>query len=109
MSTWRTMHKRAKRPERHFCEEKLERGRRCPNPGFPCWYPGSYDAPDLYLCSKHQAGSFCYGCGQFRGGVESFDFGRFAGWCENCQAELEGDLHDYYEAEYDDFDYEEIC
>lgn len=43
--------------------------------------------PDYYYCSRHaHKEGFCYGCGQFWGGIESFDFGRGArrGLCENC-------------------------
>ena len=49
----------------------------------------------------------CYLCGQFWGGVETFEFtiiyGGIEGVCENCEAELREDLDDYQEDEDDYF------
>jgi len=49
-------------------------------------------------CAPKQG--FCWACGQFWGGVESFDFG--PGYCENCASEIEEE-EEYYE------EYEEGC
>ena len=45
-----------------------------------------------YYCSEHAKDyGFCYICGQFWGGIESFEF-LHPGVCDNCHAEL--DEHD---------------
>lgn len=78
------------------CEEEG-----CDWEGTPCYYPdnpiygldypeGGPPAefePDHHYCAQHayRAG-FCFGCGSFWGGVESFDFGNPSHLCENCRA-----------------------
>ena len=61
-----------------------------------------------FYCTEHakQAG-FCWGCGDFWGGVASFEFGN--GLCENCLVEEQDydDEDDYWGEEgefYDDDD-----
>ncbi len=40
-----------------------------------------------YVCSTHHhATGYCYGCGQFFGGIESFEFGN--GLCDDCNQDL---------------------
>lgn len=54
------------------------------------------DVPDdiEYVCGEHShALGFCRSCGQFWGGVESFDFRR-SGLCDNCEAEWRADAGD---------------
>lgn len=61
--------------------------------------------PDHYYCGDHaQKAGFCWGCGEFWGGIESFDFGMGArsGLCENCLAS--GDFDDDDEDDEDDMD-----
>lgn len=64
----------------------------CDQPGFACYLPdaSNTDPPFAYLCSEHafEAG-FCKMCGLFEGGVESFEFGPLAGYCDNCKIEVE--------------------
>jgi hypothetical protein len=61
---------------------------RCDNPGHACFLPGSQE-PDGGYCSEHAfAHGFCKGCGDFWGGVESFEFIN-NGWCDNCRAEFD--------------------
>lgn len=78
------------------------------------WYKETY-----YYCASHcQKNGFCYGCGEFWAGSESFDFG--PGYCSNCAGEFEDDWDDddgyygndmpddYYAQEYEaEPDYEE--
>lgn len=71
-----------------------------------CFYPDNYnwDEPDEILCYDHIAHSgFCMGCGQFWGGIESFDIWH-PGWCDNCWDEIRSNDDDYY----DDNDYAEF-
>jgi hypothetical protein len=74
-------------------------GHRCEEEGcesfdaIPCFLMGE-DDPNGYFCSEHaHAQGFCYICGQFWGGIESFDFG--PGYCEHCRSEVEADAGDY--------------
>lgn len=59
----------------------------CRNEGAQCYYPNGdiLASPDAWYCGlhAHRAG-FCKGCGQFWGGVESFEFNR-QGLCDDCQ------------------------
>lgn len=68
----------------------------CTNKGKPCVLRGYSDDEDEQLywyCSEHaQRHGFCFGCGEFWGGTESFDFG--PGYCSNCAAEFEEDEYD---------------
>lgn len=70
----------------------------CDWTGHPCWLPDNQtDEPDYYYCSRHaHHNGFCWSCGQFWGGVESFDFGAGAdsGLCENCYSEYDEDEED---------------
>ena len=69
------------------CEEKD-----CNNRGEPCrLYDDEHDKDLIFwYCSEHaQRNGFCFGCGEFCGGSESFDFG--PGWCSNCASEFEDD------------------
>lgn len=63
--------------------------------------------PTEYYCSAHASDAgFCWGCGQFWAGIESFDFSR-SGLCDNCD-ESEPDYEnyvdedDYYPGPWDD-------
>lgn len=72
------------------CQEKG-----CENSGEPCRLVDD-DGKDLifWYCSEHsQQNGFCFGCGEFWGGSESFDFG--PGWCPNCAPEFEDDDDEY--------------
>lgn len=74
------------------------------NATLPCYYPDyegpyDYDHASLWLCAAHaQEEGFCWGCGQFWAGIESFDFDP-AGLCDNCR-----DEHDSDEERFDDDD-----
>ena len=53
--------------------------------------------PHAYFCAEHcHDNGFCWCCGTFNAGIESFDF-RPSGLCDNCEFELR----------YDDCDEEE--
>jgi hypothetical protein len=66
-----------------------------------CFYPTESEVtvnPEYY-CTKHaHEHGFCYLCGQFWGGVKTFEFaviyGGIEGVCENCEAEVREDLDD---------------
>jgi hypothetical protein len=58
-------------------------------------YAGSY-------CYQHaKEHGFCFGCGEFWGGVESFEFGElwgnFPNLCDNCSDEYRAEFSDEYE------------
>lgn len=75
----------------------------CKRVGFPCYLPDDPDTPAEYRCWKHLEDSgFCFGCGQFWAGIESFDFRR-SQLCDNCASEVEDDddWGEHY-AEWDD-------
>lgn len=65
----------------------------CENEGLECFLP-AYDTgtfrteatePDEYFCSEHcHEHGYCWGCGEFWAGVESFDFNPL-GLCDNCR------------------------
>lgn len=55
----------------------------CVEWAIPCFLPGG-EAPHEWLCGTHAAGAgYCSACGEFWGGVESFDVG--PGICQNCR------------------------
>ena len=74
-----------------------------------CFLPDNEtDTPDEHYCATHaHEHGWCWGCGQFWGGVESFDFGSYygnvAGLCDNCSDAVKDDFDDF-----DDDDYEPI-
>lgn len=60
--------------------------------------------PDGFYCEDHaNSAGWCWGCGGFWGGVESFDFSK-TGLCENCEP---GYLRDIGESDEDDWDEDE--
>lgn len=67
-------------------------------------YPVPEDGvyPSEWLCAEHAVEQgFCYGCGGFFAGTESYDFSPVKGLCYDCRSELdepegEGDA-DYYD------------
>lgn len=70
----------------------------CMNEANPYWFPDNEypNDPDGKYCTEHaHAAGWCWGCGGFWGGIESFDFQSQHGLCENCEP---GFLHDIGEA-----------
>lgn len=63
------------------------------------------DKDPMWLCPEHAfALGHCSVCGQFWGGIESFDFG--PGYCEHCKSDVESDCYDPDDDDgYDDEDY----
>lgn len=61
----------------------------CPNEGMDCWLPDDGDQASCAYCPGHafDAG-FCKSCGQFWGGIESFEFLN-GGYCDECKSEME--------------------
>ena len=58
----------------------------CQREGDCCYYPDDGDVPSHLYCRKHARGQgFCFRCGMFWGGVESFHFDP-DGLCDNCRA-----------------------
>jgi hypothetical protein len=72
----------------------------CDEEGCPCYLEPWGKIHSFYCVEHSQIHGFCVGCGQFWGGIESFDFG--PGWCDNCALEFEDDYN--YEDDYYDFD-----
>jgi len=68
-----------------LCEDPL-----CLRDGQPYYLPNleGEELPPLYFCGvhAHQEG-FCWMCGGFFGGIESFEFG--GGICDDCRYEQE--------------------
>jgi len=74
----------------------------CQEVGYTYTHPGTNPPETVFYCANHaQAGGFCYSCGGFFGGMESFDFGD--GLCDDCEVEMEDD-HDYDPDEFGDGD-----
>lgn len=98
---WRALHRRRLRP-RNFCAEKG-----CGAKGYECWY-APWEKAEVLYCSTHaQQHGFCRGCGAFCAGIESFDFGPYHGFRDNCAWEIraEEDREFYYDEDYFDEDY----
>ncbi len=87
----------------------------CTEYGMACWLPdysgeGAAAKPDAYYCREHiEHTGFCKGCGSFNGGIESFEFGRHAGFCDICALQIEADERDWngpddYDDGYDPYD-----
>lgn len=89
-------------------ESKTENCRHpgCSENGTGCFLPDNQTGePDEYYCLNHcQEHGYCYMCGQFWGGVESFEFGSILGGieglCENCSDALKSEFGE------DDYDYD---
>ncbi len=88
----------------HRCYEPV-----CGREGIACFLPDNetqgtkYEKPDEYYCVFHaQTGGYCWCCGQFWAGVESFDFG--PGICENCREEFDEEFMHYDDEAVDDYD-----
>ncbi len=74
----------------------------CTELGIECYFPDNEtDEPDRYYCASHTFNhGFCWGCGYFWSGVESFDFSEvfgLKGLCSNCRFEWRNE--DKYEDE----------
>lgn len=91
--------------ERHPCEYPG-----CTEPGYPCSLNDDLLAEPQrvteYLCATHASErGYCWGCGRFWAGVESFDF-RPSGLCDDCQAERDYDAGADEEEDEDGFGYD---
>lgn len=83
-------------PEWGYCQTEG-----CKEPAIPCYLSGSGppDEPDDLLCAEHCTDEgYCWGCGNFWAGIETFDFSP-DGLCENCGPEIR-ESEDYDEADY---------
>jgi len=73
------------------CTYTDDQGMRCAHEGRACELP-DYDSGHVdieYVCGEHAARmGYCPGCGQFWGGVGSFEM---TGLCDNCRHEAEAD------------------
>lgn len=76
----------------------------CQSKGIKCVIQGALlDGEDekMRYCSNHATeNGFCYSCGIYCAGIESFDFGSYPGLCDNCADEvrLNDNWDDYEEA-----------
>jgi hypothetical protein len=76
---------------------------KCTNKGIKCLIPGGLiDDEDQMAryCHEHAAkNGYCYSCGIFCAGIESFDFGKYPGLCDNCADEVKANeaLEEYDE------------
>lgn len=84
-------------PEWGYCQVEG-----CKNDAIPCYLPDSdygVDDPDALLCAEHCGDEgYCWGCGRFSAGAESFDFSP-RGLCSECK-----DDPDLNEARVDETD-----
>jgi hypothetical protein len=54
---------------------------------------------EYFYCWEHaHAAGFCYRCGEFWGGIESFDFNQ-SHLCDNCEFEVRADDGEFDEEE----------
>lgn len=72
----------------------------CWTKGDPCYLDPCSDTPYEWVCCQHahEAG-YCYMCGCFWAGAESFDFNP-SGLCPNCQSEADENDYDREEDDY---------
>ena len=75
----------------------------CTNPGLPCELPWVIGDPlgkepeYEYYCTVHaHKQGYCYMCGHFWAGCESFDFDP-TGLCSNCKSEQEAEYEEEME------------
>lgn len=107
------MSKRYKSKRRFRYHVQRQRCQRCGRPdAVLCYLPepvrmfysgmALYErAPDEVLCGEHASRlGYCRSCGDFWGGIESFEFGH-PGLCDQC--------HDQIEADFAESEYEEDC
>ncbi|GEM_PF-1874177 len=96
---------KAKRRERYYRKLRRCQYKGCTSEGIACFLPENYSGqPDEFYCGEHaHAVGYCRCCGQFWGGICSFDFRR-SGFCDHCHdqvmansAELD-DNAEYWEA-----------
>lgn len=58
-----------------------------------------------WLCYEHASDhGFCSSCGIFCAGIESFDFGRYAGYCDNCASYFQSVDDEMWTMAEDDYD-----
>jgi hypothetical protein len=57
-----------------------------------------------YLCCEclNKSKWYCHHCGVFCAGITSYEFGPYAGFCDNCAEQIEDDYdeEDYYSNPY---------
>lgn len=70
----------------------------CWRRGTECFLPDNENGkPDDYACVDHaHIMGYCRMCGQFWGGIESFDF-RPSGLCDHCHDQMRSDSDEYLE------------
>lgn len=99
-------------PETHACEYPG-----CELEGYACWLPEAqayteidgqrFPLPDEWLCEEHRPlHGYCAICGDFWGGVESFEI---SGHCDACQAELDYEnARDYGDEPDDELEWDDM-
>jgi hypothetical protein len=50
---------------------------------------------------------YCHSCGQFCAGITSYEFGPYAGFCDNCADEIADSCYDGEDDEYSEEDFDE--
>lgn len=72
----------------------------CWRKGRDCYLPDNEDGkPDDWACYDHaHTLGYCWSCGQFHGGIESFDFRR-SGLCDNCDDQMRSDMGEFDESD----------
>jgi hypothetical protein len=83
-----------------------------------CCYPddGETQSKELFvglLCREHaKEKGFCFGCGGFFAGIESFEFAKFwgnlEGYCEECSRQIKEDCGEYDEEDEEEYEYYEL-
>jgi hypothetical protein len=78
----------------------------CKSEGMECVI--SWEGETFYYCPDHAGqNGFCYLCGDFWGGIESFEF-IHPDICDNCWDQIRDDDSEYYRDDddpYDDYGY----
>lgn len=95
--------------KRLVCWSK-DKMRRCSHEG--CWAKGREcylpdnpgPEPSEWVCGEHShAAGYCWGCGQFQAGIESFDFSK-SGLCGYCDHQWKTEAGEY-DSDEDEPDY----
>jgi hypothetical protein len=82
------------------------------DPSYRCWHPGcrrpasacylSKNVPRgniEYYCYEHASRhGYCPGCGEFWGGIGSFEFN---GWCDHCLTEIRANNFEEHRDEWE--------
>lgn len=98
-----SLHHQTKRRARYYRLQQCCQHEGCTNQGIPCFLFCWNKIPDDYICPEHAAQyGYCVCCGQFWGGIESFEMRR-SGLCDQCNDQAIADFNDHALDEDEDY------